>query len=89
METHPLAVADLREGMRDARLPGSKFFQFHALFWGKFGKILCWHPPEGWLSHLGEILDPPLSRIDFNDSLLGYYLWHVFVVTAHNEVGAR
>ena len=25
---------------------GSKFFQFHE-FWGKFGKILCWHPPGG------------------------------------------
>ena len=22
---------------------GSEFFQFHAVF-GKFGKIICWHP---------------------------------------------
>ena len=26
-------------------------------FWGKFGKIVCWHLPP---PHLGEILDPPL-----------------------------
>ena len=45
------AVVDLRGGMRDVRPPGSKFFQFHAVF-GKFGKIVCWHPPPGELVHL-------------------------------------
>ena len=29
-------------------------------FLGKFGKIVCWRPPESWCPLLGEILDPPL-----------------------------
>ena len=29
-------------------------------FLGKFGKIVCWRPLEGWRPHLEEILDPPL-----------------------------
>ena len=27
--------------------PESKFFQFHAVFWGIFGKIVCCPPPRG------------------------------------------
>ena len=44
--------------------PGSKFFQFHAVF----GKIWQNHmlapPPESWRPLLGEILDPPLKLLD-------------------------
>ena len=32
-------------------------------FLGEFGKVVCWRlppAPEGWRSHLGEILDRPL-----------------------------
>ena len=29
-------------------------------FLGRFGKIVCWRPREGWRPHVGEILDPPL-----------------------------
>ena len=31
-------------------------------FFGKFGKIVCWRPPEGWRPLLRGILDPPLSQ---------------------------
>ena len=37
--------------------PGSKFFQFHAVFWRKFGKIVWWRtppPPQDWRPHLGS-----------------------------------
>ena len=34
--------------------PGSKFFQFHAGFFGKFGSILCWHPLKGWRPTTGK-----------------------------------
>ena len=55
----PLPVADLRGGARDASPPGgSNSFNF-MLFFGNFGKIVCWHPPEGWRPHPGEIPDPP------------------------------
>ena len=37
-------------------LGGAKFFNFMQ-FLGKFGKIVCRHPPT---PQLGEILDPPL-----------------------------
>ena len=42
----PIAVADLRgvQGMRTPRGPNSfNFMQFL----GNFGKIICWHPPQG------------------------------------------
>ena len=29
-------------------------------FFGKYGKIVSWHPPEGWGPLLWGILDPPL-----------------------------
>ena len=32
-------------------------------FLGKFGKIVCWRPPECWRPLLGEILDPPLAMV--------------------------
>ena len=56
-------MADIRRvrGMRSPTpLPGSKFFQFHTVFWGKFGKIYVGDPLGGLVPHLGEILDPPL-----------------------------
>ena len=48
-------------GLRVTRAPpGPNSFNFMQ-FWGKFGKIVCWRPPEGWRPHLGEILDLPLQ----------------------------
>ena len=44
-------VADLR----GASLQGPKVSQFHAVFFGKFGKIVGWRPL------LRGILDPPLN----------------------------
>ena len=29
-------------------------------FWGKIGKIICWHPLKGWRPLLRGILDPAL-----------------------------
>ena len=54
-------VADLRGDTRDAP-PGSKFFQFHAVF-GEIWQncMLAPLPPESWRPLLGEILDPPLE----------------------------
>ena len=40
---------------------GSKFFQFYAVF-GKNWQNRMLGPPESECPHLGEILDPPLSR---------------------------
>ena len=40
-------MADLRGREGGAPPWGSKFFQFHAVL-EKFGKIVCWHPPESW-----------------------------------------
>ena len=52
----------LRGGAPGAgRRGGQKFSQFHAVFFGNFDKIACWRPPEGCLSLLQGILDPPLS----------------------------
>ena len=55
------SVADLR-GRKGCVPPwGSKFFQFHAVFW-KIWQNLCWRPPPPReLRTLGEILDPPLA----------------------------
>ena len=36
-----------------------KFLNFMQFF-AKFGKIICWRPPEGWRPLLRGILDPPL-----------------------------
>ena len=49
------SVADLRghEGP-----PGSKFFQFHAVF-GKIWQNGMLVPLKSWCPHLGEILDLP------------------------------
>ena len=54
------AVADQRG--RKGRAPGSKFFQFHAVF-GKFWQNRMLAASEGWRPHPGEILDPPLSWV--------------------------
>ena len=54
-------MADLREG---ALRRGSKFFQFHAVFEKKLAKSYICTPLEGWRTHLGEILDPPLGVIN-------------------------
>ena len=57
------AVADLHSKILDAPPPprGPNSFNFMQ-FLGKFGKIVCWCPPESWRPLLGEILDPPLAR---------------------------
>ena len=41
--------------------PGVQILSISCSFLGKFGKIICWRPPESWRLHLGEILDPPLT----------------------------
>ena len=48
------------KGGHEGRDPGSKFFQFHAVFWENLAKSYVGAPLEGWRPHLGEILDPPL-----------------------------
>ena len=48
-------------GARDAPPPrGSKFFQFHAVFWGNLAKLYVGAPPGSWRPLLGEILYPLL-----------------------------
>ena len=62
-EPGTLSVVDLHSKILDARPPpGSKFFQFHAVF-GKIwqNRMLAPPPPESWHPLLREILDPPLS----------------------------
>ena len=60
MHSIRMPVPDLR-GLRGMRAPlGFKFFQCHGVL-GKYGKIVSWHPPEGWCPHLREILDLPLD----------------------------
>ena len=49
---------DLR-GYEGRSPPSPNSFHFMQ-FLGKFGKIVCWHPPGSWRPLLGEILDPPL-----------------------------
>ena len=39
--------------------PGPNSLNFMQ-FLGKYGKIVCWHPPGSWHPLLGEIQDPPL-----------------------------
>ena len=52
-------VADLREGARVPR--GSNFFKFHAVFLGKFGKVVGASRGRGCHPHLKEMLDPKLG----------------------------
>ena len=64
LESTSQALANLR-GARGTP-PGPYSFNFMQ-FWGKFGKIVCWHPPHpppkwGWRPHLGEILYPLMLR---------------------------
>ena len=50
-------MADLHSEIVDAPLPwGPNSFNF-VQFLGKFGKIICWYPLEGWCPHLRDILD--------------------------------
>ena len=42
---------------------GLTFSQFHAVFFGKVGKVICWRPPEGCRPLLRGILDPPLVDV--------------------------
>ena len=58
-----LSVANLG-GAHPARGPptAQNFLDFMQFF-GKFDKIVCWHPPEGRRLLLQGILDPPLSLI--------------------------
>ena len=42
------------------RAPGSKFFQFHAVF-GKIWQNRILAPPGSWRPFHREILDPPLT----------------------------
>ena len=52
-------------GRRGRAPPGSKFFQFHAVF-GKIRQIRMLAPPLGsWRPLLGEILDPLLMPSNF------------------------
>ena len=51
------SVVDLHSEIVDAPLPwGPNSFNF-VQFLGKFGKIVCWCPLEGWCPHLRDILD--------------------------------
>ena len=54
-------VADLR-GVPPAHAPPTdqNFLNFMQFF-GHFGKIVCWHPLEGWRPLLWGILHPPLQ----------------------------
>ena len=47
-----------RGGGRGTR-PWGQILSISVQFLGKFAKIVCWRPLEGWRPHLGEILDPP------------------------------
>ena len=51
-------------GARDVHPPNRNSFNF-IQFLDKFAKIICWHPLEGWHSHVWEILDQPLKVIMF------------------------
>ena len=56
-----MPVPDLR-GARGMRAPPPvQILSMSWGFWGKYGKIVSWHPPEGWCPHLREILDLPLD----------------------------
>ena len=43
------------------RPPTAQNFLNFMQFFAKFGKTICWHPPEGWRPLLRGILDPPLE----------------------------
>ena len=58
-------------GSRDAPPWGSKFFQFHAIF-EKIWQNRMLVPPRSWRPLLGEILDPPLWKLSFQD-------WHILL----------
>ena len=57
--TPRILVVDL--GGASVRPPTAQNFLNFMQFFAKFGKIICWRPPEGWRPLLWEILDPPLN----------------------------
>ena len=73
MQTKSSSVADLR-GARGTRPPGGPNSFNFMQFLGKFGKIVCWHPPPplgSWRPLLGEILDPPLFLLVIHSTAVG------------------
>ena len=64
-----IAVADLR----GRPPPTDQNFLDFMQFFGKFDKIVCWRPLEGWAPLLRGILDPPLHSFHFAD-LDGRYI---------------
>ena len=69
LEVVTSAVADLHSNILTPRPNSFNFMQFL----GKFRKIVCWRPWEGWRPHLGEILDPSLQWNQFAANL--HLLW--------------
>ena len=66
-KTQSIPVADLRGC--EGRMPlGSHFFQFHVVFLGKFGKIVCWRPQgvgtntsgKSWIRHWCLLRNVPM-----------------------------
>ena len=57
-------------------------------FLGKFGKIMCWRPLEGWPPLLGEILDPPLA-IHFKRNSWLYNWPDKYVLGPHRSYSIR
>ena len=47
----------------DGRTPTAQNFLNFMQFFGKFGKIICWRPPEGWRPSYGESWIPPWDPI--------------------------
>ena len=56
------AVADLHSKIFDAPLPGVQILSISCSFWEILAKSYVGAPLESWHPHLGEILDPPLTR---------------------------
>ena len=55
------SVVDLHSKNLDTPHPSPSANSFNFMqYLGKFGKIVCWHPPEGWHLLVRGILDLPL-----------------------------
>ena len=59
-DTEEFSVADLGGRPGAHSTPTAQNFLNFMQFFAKFGKIICWRPPEGWSPLLREILDQPL-----------------------------